>query len=116
MSRLALKPVEVGFAAVFRKRPPAAADHARTVGDHAALGISRVFAAAHTEVRVAIGDHVDALGRRDRLDIFQPMCATCLCSLSVQSMKRLQFKRPMIGQINPESGRTSGSREPGCLV
>jgi hypothetical protein len=48
--------------------------------------------------------------------VFQPMCTACLCSLSVQSKKRLSFKRPMIGQSGPESGRTCASREPGCLV
>jgi hypothetical protein len=51
MSRLALKLLEVGFAAVFLKDPPAAAEYARIVGDHAALDISRVFAEARTLAR-----------------------------------------------------------------
>ena len=76
-----------------------------------------INAKPRTEVRVPIGDHVDALRRRAIAStVCQPMCATCLCSLSVQSKKRLQFKRPMIGQSGPESGRTSDGREPGCLV
>ena len=68
MSRLTLKLLEVGFAAVFLKDPPATAEYARTVSDHAAPGISRVFAEARAEVRVAIGDHGDDLPGRDHLD------------------------------------------------
>ncbi len=48
---------------------------------------------------MAIGDHVDALHGRDRLQ-----------------QKRLQFERLMIGQSGPEFVRTGDSRERGCLV
>jgi len=39
----------------------------------------QMHAESRTQVRAAMGDHVDASYRRDRLDMFQPVCVTCSC-------------------------------------